>query len=131
MTPRILVADDSEVIRELMRTIFSSFGYSVTFAEDGHAAWEVLLTCQPDLVVLDIEMPRLDGCEVCRRIKSHPETRNIPVILLSGRHDTADLARRFGADAFLNKPFSINDLRFRVDSLLSQCMSPQMAQAAH
>jgi CheY-like chemotaxis protein len=118
MPHRILIADDSQCLRELMETILSACGYRVTIAEDGQAAWEELTHCQPDLVLLDIEMPRIDGCEVCRRIKSQPETRNIPVILISGRRDAADLARCVGADAFLSKPFSVDDLRGRIGSLL-------------
>ena len=118
MPSRILIADDSQCIRELMDAILSSCGYSVTITVDGQAAWEELASCQPDLILLDIEMPRIDGCEVCRRIKSQPKTQNIPVILISGRQDAADLARGAGADAFLNKPFSISDLRGQVEALL-------------
>jgi CheY-like chemotaxis protein len=117
--PRILVADDNQCMRELMEAILSAYGYRVTIAADGQAAWEELPGCQPDLILLDFEMPRADGCEICRRIKSQPETRNIPVILVSGRQDAADLAQSAGADAFLPKPFSIDDLRVRIEALLS------------
>lgn len=119
MRPRILIADDNECLRDLMAAILEACGYSVTLTSDGHAAWEELANSPPHLALLDIEMPIVDGCEVCRRIKSQPETRDIPVILVSARDDTDELARKAGADCFLNKPFSIYDLRLRVESLIN------------
>jgi CheY-like chemotaxis protein len=130
MTPKILVADDNPSIRETMSTILDAFGYNVTVAEDGLAAWEALARCQPHLVVLDIDMPRLDGCEVCRRIKSQPETQAIPVILVSGSRDTAALASLAGADAFLSKPFFLEDLKTQIDSLLGRFLPQQTAIGA-
>ena len=118
MPSRILYADDNQCMRELVDTILSAAGYSMTITEDGQAAWEELDHCKPHLVLLDIEMPRVDGCEVCRRIKNQPETRNTPVILISGRGDTADLAQGAGADAYLTKPFTLDELRGRIHSLL-------------
>jgi len=118
MPSRILYADDDQWMRDIVDTILSAAGYSVTITVDGQAAWEELENCKPHLVLLDIEMPRVDGCEVCRRIKNQPETRDTPVILISGRQDAADLALGAGADAFLTKPFTLEELRGRIDSLL-------------
>jgi len=115
---RILVADDNEAMRTLMADILPSLGYAVTTAPDGPTAIAELGRCEPHLVLLDIEMPGIDGCEVCRRIKSHPETRSIPVVLVSGRADTSDRAAGAGADAFLQKPFLIDDLRRWLRALL-------------
>jgi CheY-like chemotaxis protein len=118
MPYRILIADDNQCLRELVGIILDSCGYGVTITADGLACWEALQDYQPDLVVLDIDMPQIDGCEVCRRIKSQPETRDIPVILVSGRQDAGDLARGAGANAFLSKPFAIEDLRVQIEALL-------------
>lgn len=115
---RILVADDSEPIRMLMADVLPTMGYAVILVGDGHTALEELMRCEPHLVLLDIEMPGLDGCEVCRRIKEHPKTRNIPVILVSGRSDTSDRAAGAGADSFLQKPFQFDDLFGQLHSLL-------------
>lgn len=108
-----------------MAKILSSSGYSVTVAEDGQAAWEELAREPAHLLLLDIEMPRLDGCEVCRRVKSHPRTKAIPVMLLSGRPDVGSQARAAGADSFLNKPFSIKALQVQVETLLGGKPSAQ------
>jgi CheY-like chemotaxis protein len=130
MTPRILIADDSPELRGLMAAILDSCGYLVTIAEDGLAAWEAIGRDLPSVVVLDIEMPRLDGCEVCRRIKSQPETCGIPVLLVSGCGQTAERARSAGADGFLDKPFYVEDLLGQVDSLLGRGVPRQTASAA-
>jgi len=122
--PRILVVDDSETMRTLMADLLPSMGYEVTTACDGHKAIEELGRCEPQLVLLDIEMPGLDGCEVCRRIKSHPETRTIPVVLVSGHPEGSDRAAGAGADGFLPKPFHIDDLLRWLRALLSPATVP-------
>ena len=129
MKPRILIADDSAPILEAMAAILDAGGYPVILAQDGLDAWEAIARDKPSMVVMDIEMPGLDGCEVCRRIKSHPETRDIPVILVSGCGRTAELARTVGADDFLDKPFHLSELLKRVGSLLTRSM-PQISEAA-
>ena len=123
MTPRILIVDDSPEIRKVMEAILDSCGYLVLIAEDGLEAWEVFGRDRPSMVVMDIEMPGLDGCEVCRRIKSQPETCDIPVLLVSGCGRVAELAQSAGADAFLSKPFYLKDLVGQVGSLLSRSMA--------
>jgi len=115
---RILVVDDNESIRMFLADVLPASGYAVTTACDGPTAIEELGRCQPQVVLMDIEMPGLDGCEVCRRIKSHPRTRSIPVVLVSGRSDTPESAALAGADAFLQKPFLIEDLLKRIRFLL-------------
>jgi CheY-like chemotaxis protein len=118
MKPRILVADDSQAVREAIAAILDAGGYPVTLAQDGLDAWAAIRRERPSMVVMDIEMPGLDGCEVCRLIKSQPETCDIPVLLVSGCGRTADLARGARADGFLDKPFFLKDLLGQVKSLL-------------
>ncbi len=129
MTPRILIADDSPSVLDAIAAILDSSGYVVFAAQDGLEAWEAISRVKPNMVVLDIEMPGLDGCEVCRRIKSFPETRDIPVLLVSGCGRTADLAQSAGADGFLNKPFQLTDLLGQVGALLARSMPRQVAAA--
>jgi CheY-like chemotaxis protein len=129
MTPRILIADDSPPILEAMAAILDSGGYLVILAQDGLDAWEAIGRDKPSMVVLDIEMPGLDGCEVCRRIKSRPETWDIPVLLVSGCGRTADLAQSAGADGFLDKPFHLKDLLGQVGSLLARSIPRQVTDA--
>jgi len=112
---RILIADDNEGARALLTSLLESRGYNVTVTCDGFEALEQLQQSEsaPDLMLLDIEMPRMDGCEVCTRVKSRADTRGIPVVLVSGLADTADRASQAGADGFVNKPY-------RLDTLLAE-----------
>jgi two-component system response regulator MprA len=128
MMTRILIADDCPEICQIMQAILDSSGYLVTIAQDGIDAWEAFSRDRPSMVVLDIEMPGLNGCEICRMIKSRPDTWDIPVLLVSGCGRTADLARSAGADGFLDKPFHLADLLGQVNSLLRSM--PQRAAAA-
>ncbi len=130
MMPRILIADDCPEICSIMQAILDSCGYLVTIAQDGLDAWEAIGRERPSMVVLDIEMPGLNGCEVCRRIKSQPETCGIPVLLVSGCGRTAELARGAGADGFLDKPFHLRDLLEQVNSLLGRSVA-EVASAAN
>jgi two-component system response regulator MprA len=117
-SPRILIADDSAVLRDLMSVIMTLEGYSVTVAEDGIGALEELSRDPPHLIIMDIEMPRLDGCEVCRQVKNAPETRDIPVLLVSGCGETEVRALAAGADDYLDKPFFLTEFQRRVEYLL-------------
>jgi CheY-like chemotaxis protein len=119
MPERILIADDNAHMVELLATILPDWGYRVTSARDGLEALQSLEISLPDLILMDIEMPGLGGSEVCRRLKAHPERRDIPVMLISGRSDVAVQAKIAGADGFLSKPFSLGDLQRQVGLLLS------------
>ncbi len=116
----ILVADDTEEIRELLRYLLIAQGYRVICAEDGTQAQAALAEQPIDLALLDVMMPGLTGFEVCRAVKSRPETRLIPVVLVTGLGRTEDRIRGIecGADDFLNKPVRKEELLARVRSLV-------------
>jgi two-component system alkaline phosphatase synthesis response regulator PhoP len=119
---RILVVDDEIYIVHILDFSLGMEGYEVLTALDGEQALERVRNDKPDLIVLDIMMPKLDGYEVCRTIKMDPATRNIPVILLSAKGRNVDQKMGFdvGADDYITKPFSPRKLVERINSLLGQ-----------
>jgi len=111
-TPLVLVADDEEDIRALVAFRLQRAGYEVITAADGAEALTLATTRLPDLVVLDMMMPKATGLEVTRSLRGQDETKDIPVILLTARAQEADVARGFeaGVDDYVKKPFSPQDL---------------------
>src|SRR5512146_3158587 len=104
---RILVVEDEESLLMLERILLSSKGYSVTGVMDGKAALEEIAANRPDLVILDIMLPEMDGFEVCKEIKADPLTSGIPVLMLTAKKSNQDVTRgmQVGADAYITKPF--------------------------
>lgn len=116
---RILVADDDPQARELLLALVESLGHEGMAVPDGQAALAAVRAEQPDLVLSDIEMPGLNGFDLCRRLKGDPATRLIPVVLITAigeEHKAQGI--EVGADEFLNKPISRVELRLRMRSLL-------------
>ncbi len=120
MTGKILVADDESAARSGLEVLLRRQGYEVMGVEDGHAALEQCARFRPDLVVLDVVMPGLDGFGVCRQLKADPETRLTPVVLITGLSAAEDRIRGIaaGSDDFLSKPLDRNELLARIGSLL-------------
>jgi len=112
MSAKILVVDDELYIRNILDFALASEGFEVITAADGEQALQKALAVTPDLIVLDVMMPKLDGFEVCRAVKAKEETKHIPVILLTARDKEADRRRgeEVHCDAYLTKPFSPNKL---------------------
>ena len=121
-TPTILVADDEEDLRELVSYRLSRSGYEVVEAVDGQEALELATERTPDLMVLDVMMPRLDGYELTRRVREQDSLRSVPVILLTARSQETDVSRGFdvGADDYLRKPFNPDELVARVRAVLGR-----------
>jgi putative two-component system response regulator len=116
----VLVVDDVAANRELLEALLQDLGHMVRQARDGAEALEAIEEEEPDLVLLDVDMPRLDGLQVCRRIKSHPTRRLVPVVLITAHQDRETRLRGLeaGADDFLTKPFDAAELRIRTRVLL-------------
>jgi len=104
---KILIVEDEESLLKLESILLTSKGYEVQGVGDGRAALEAISRSKPDLVLLDIMLPEIDGFEVCRRIKEDDETRHIPVIMLTAKKSREDMARgeQVGADWYITKPF--------------------------
>ena len=120
MAEKILIADDEENLVEFIGRALKKHGYRVITAYDGDNALFLMGEELPDLVILDLMMPLMDGWEVCRRAKSDPATRDIPVIMLTARSsaDEAVQGLDLGADDYMRKPFSLDELIARVRALL-------------
>jgi CheY-like chemotaxis protein len=116
----ILVVDDDPVIQKLLSVNFEMEGYEVVTAGDGVAGLEAVGTHRPDLVLLDVMMPRMDGVEVARRLKGDEATRSIPIILLSAKAQSADIESGLaaGADDYVTKPFDPLELLDKVTALI-------------
>jgi DNA-binding response OmpR family regulator len=118
--PLVLVADDDPDILNLVMLRLERDGYEVVGAADGVGALEQALERVPDLAVLDVSMPKLDGYEVAQRLRAHERTREVPIIFLTARAQKSDVARGLetGAGDYVTKPFSTADLRLRVQAAL-------------
>ena len=119
---RILLVEDEESLLKLESILLTSKGYSVTGVMDGRSALDEINACKPDLVVLDIMLPELDGFEVCKRIKENPETAGIPVVMLTAKKNSQDYARgmQVGADAYVTKPFKSARVIEVIEALLNR-----------
>jgi DNA-binding response OmpR family regulator len=120
--PLVLVADDDPDILALVSFRLERAGYDVLGAQDGDEALRLALERTPDLAVLDVMMPKLDGYEVTTRLRQNGSTRRMPIILLTARVQEADIARGFevGADDYVKKPFSPQELGARVQAILGR-----------
>lgn len=116
---QLLIVDDDPLVRRILVTRLPMAGYEVTVAEDGKQAVECFEACQPDLVVLDIMLPKLDGFAVCRRLRAES---NVPIIFLSALHSTNEriAGLELGADDYLPKPFSPRELEMRIAAILNR-----------
>lgn len=117
----MLVVDDDRVIQQLLEVNLELEGYEVAKASDGEEALRMARQFQPDIMLLDVMMPKFDGREVCRRIKADPFTSHIPVIFLSARAQDMDVSSglELGASAYLTKPFDPVDLLEMVEKVLA------------
>ena len=116
----ILIVDDEDIIVDLIRTRLNSLGYKINYSNDGHAGIELASEKQPDLIILDLMMPKINGFEVIRQLKNNNQTRKIKIIILSSKKSDQDINRAFelGADDYLAKPFSLAELENRVKRII-------------
>jgi len=119
-TPVVLVVDDNQQNRELLQAYLEDVDCRAIPASDGPEALEILVNDPPDLILLDVMMPKMSGFEVCRRIKNDPKTSEIPVIMVTALNEFGDIERGIdsGTDDFLSKPVNKLELLTRVKTML-------------
>ena len=109
---KILIVDDEKSIHSYLRRKLSKLGYSIYIAEDGEEALTQAFSHLPDIILLDIKMPKLNGIEVCKRLKSDDQTKHIPILMLSAKAQSEEIEEGLeaGADKYLCKPISFPDI---------------------
>jgi DNA-binding response OmpR family regulator len=119
---RILVVDDEPELREQVKARLEHMGYAVLTASDGEEAIAVARREKPDLILLDVLMPKLNGYQVCRELKSHPETQATPVLMLTAKAQEGDRfwGQKTGADDYITKPFTMGILVQKVQQYLGE-----------
>jgi CheY-like chemotaxis protein len=117
---KVLIADDNQQNCELLDAYLSDEGYEIEMAYDGRQTLDRVAAWQPDLILLDIMMPKLSGYEVCKQLKSDPQTRAIPILMVTALNEKNDIEKavQAGCDDFLTKPVNQLELKTRVRSLL-------------
>ncbi|MBM7074949.1 MULTISPECIES: response regulator transcription factor [Micromonospora] len=130
MAQRVLVVDDDRTVSDVVCRYLEHAGYQVEHVGDGAAALAAVAAAPPQLVVLDVMLPVLDGLEVCRRLRQRPD--GVPIVMLTARGDEADriLGLQLGADDYLSKPFSPRELVLRVRSVLRRAGGEPVTAAA-
>ena len=130
MSAKVLIVEDEAPLAEMLRYNFESEGFRVLHAETGEEALILLQEEHPDLVVLDWMLPGVSGIELCRRLRSKSDSRNVPIIMLTARGEETDRIRGLstGADDYVVKPFSLPELMARVKAILRRTAPDRMAE---
>ena len=129
MTHKVLIADDEPNIVTSLEYLMKQAGYQVQVARNGDEALALVESFQPDLVLLDVMMPRRSGYEVCQKLRSRPDWAHIRVVMLSAKGREAEVSKgiSLGADAYVTKPFSNRELVERIAALLGEGPKPDPA----
>ncbi len=114
----ILLCDDDRGIVDAMEIILTDFGYNVHVVTDGGEVYKKVIELKPDLILLDLWMPNMDGSATTQKLKSNDETKKIPVIIVSANNETERIAKESGADSFLSKPFEVTALEEKINQFL-------------
>jgi DNA-binding response OmpR family regulator len=127
----VLIVDDDAFIRRLVRMKVEQLGHAVEEAGDGEEGLRKALQIQPDLILLDLMMPKMNGLEMCRRLRAMPEGRQVPVIMLTAKAQERDVEAGFaaGASDYLVKPFSPRELQARLRAVMERSAASSVAPA--
>lgn len=116
----ILVVDDDSGIGEMLKTLLEFYGYEVVVTEQPEEAEEIIINNKIDLVMLDMLISGINGTDVCARLRETEATSHVPILMMSALHDAGEKCKRAGASDFIAKPFEMDDLIAKIDSVLAQ-----------
>ncbi len=121
MSKSVLIVDDEPNIVVSLEFLLEQAGYQVRIAHDGQEAWEAIERQPPDLVLLDVMLPRLSGFDLCQKVREHPDLQGVRVVMLTAKGREVEVSKglALGADAYISKPFSTQDLLAQVRALLA------------
>lgn len=117
---KILVVDDDSGIGEMLKTLLEFYGYKVVVTERPEEAEDIIINKDIDLVMLDMLISGVNGTDVCTRLRQTKETAHIPILMMSALHDAGEKCKKAGANDFIAKPFEMDDLIAKIDSVLSR-----------
>lgn len=128
---KILIVDDEQDIADLVSYNLEKEGYTTIKAYDGGDVLKIVKTQKPDLVILDLMLPRMNGLDICRVIRANPDTAHLPIIMLTAKADEVDkiIGLEIGADDYMTKPFSVKELIARVRTILRRIQEGQKSAA--
>ena len=131
--PLILIADDQPMLRQMLRDVLASEGYEFIEASTGHQAIDLFRQHLPDIVLLDVIMPGIDGPNACAALRNLPEGHTVPILMITGRDDdqTINIAFAAGADDYITKPFNPRELTIRARNLLQRTMAEKEHHTHH
>lgn len=123
--PVILIVDDSQTVRALYTELLTRAGFDIKVARDGLEAWDMIQHHAPQLVLMDIVMPRMNGYELCRKLRDNPATRDMPVVMVSSKDQEFDRywGLKQGANAYITRPCRPDDLVRTINELLQRSMT--------
>lgn len=131
MNCSVLVVDDELEIRQLLSTMLTMMGYQAYMAENGLDALKKIPECQPDILILDVMMPRMDGLELCRQLRGSQNTADLPIIMLSGKAHQEAIQEGLdaGANRYLLKPTGLNELMRNINEVLEEAGAKKKIEA--
>jgi len=133
MTKRILIIEDEKDIQELLQIYLKRDGYDVHIAKDGETGLRKASQERYDLVLLDLMLPQVDGLEICRNLRSRPQTADIPIIMITAKAEESDriVGLEMGADDYITKPFSTREVLARVKAIFRRLEKPKAKEVRH
>jgi two-component system alkaline phosphatase synthesis response regulator PhoP len=133
VSKKILVIEDERDIQDLLRHYLKREGYEVEIAQDGETGLRKASKERFDLVLLDLMLPRIDGLEICRSLRSHPKTADLPIIMITAKAEEADriVGLELGADDYVTKPFSPREVLARIKALFRRLEKPKAKEVRH